>query len=183
MPGDQTSLSKFLALVLRHRPEALGVTLSNEGWVPVDELLAALAAHGRDVDFAALERLVVESDKQRFAFSADRRRIRANQGHSVQVDLGLSPAQPPDILFHGTVARFLPSIHELGLHKGERQHVHLSASRELALIVGSRRGAPVALEVDARAMTNAGHRFYSSTNGVWLTDHVPPQFLLPITAD
>jgi putative RNA 2'-phosphotransferase len=146
-------------------------------------LLTALAAHGRNVDFAALERLVAESDKQRFAFSADRRRIRANQGHSVQVDLGLSPAQPPDILFHGTVARFLPSIHELGLLKGGRQHVHLSATRELALIVGARRGAPIVLEVDARAMTNAGHCFYLSTNGVWLTDHVPPQFLPPITAD
>ena len=178
MPDERRSLSKFLALVLRHRPATIGLTLSEDGWVPVDELLAALAANGRKVTVAELEELVAHSDKQRFALSSDGRSIRANQGHSVRVDLGLSPVPPPDSLYHGTVARYLPAIREQGLLKGKRHHVHLSATRELAQLVGARRGAPVVLRVVARAMAEMQHRFYLSQNGVWLTDHVPPQFLL-----
>jgi putative RNA 2'-phosphotransferase len=184
MPAAHTSLSKFLSLVLRHRPEAIGLTLAHDGWVPVAELLTALAAHGRPLDVAALEALVESSDKQRFAFSPDRLLIRANQGHSVRVELGLSPVQPPAILFHGTVARFLPAIRAQGLIKGQRHHVHLSATRELALVVGGRRGAPLVLEIAAAEMAAASYLFYRSENGVWLTNHVPPEFLVvPATAD
>lgn len=178
MSGEWTTLSKFLALVLRHDPKAIGLTLSDQGWVSVDELLAALAQHGRPLARAALQQLVANSDKQRFAFSADGRSIRANQGHSVAVDLGLLPVQPPDVLFHGTVTRALPAIAAQGLLKGKRHHVHLSATAEVAQTVGARRGAAVVLEIDARAMTLAQHSFYRSKNGVWLTDHVPTQFLL-----
>ena len=183
MADDPTSLSKFLSLVLRHRPDAIGLSLAVDGWVPVAELLRALAAHGKPVELAALEALVAGSDKQRFAFSSDRLMIRANQGHSVRVDLGLSAQQPPALLFHGTVARYLPAIRAQGLLKGQRHHVHLSATRDLALLVGKRRGAPVLLEVDAGGMAAAGHAFFCSENGVWLTDHVPPQFLAPVSAD
>ena len=181
MPDDQRSLSKFLSFVLRHHPEAIGLTLADHGWVPVAELLTALTTHGKQLDLAALEELVSGSDKQRFAFSPDRLMIRANQGHSVQVDLGLSPRHPPGLLFHGTVARYLPAIREQGLLKGERHHVHLSATRDLALVVARRRGAPLLLEIDAGGMAVAGHLFYCSENGVWLTDHVPPRFLVVAT--
>jgi putative RNA 2'-phosphotransferase len=171
------SLSKFLSLVLRHEPAAIGLTLDQSGWVSVEELLRALATHGKPLTRAELESLVATSDKRRFALNADRSMIRANQGHSVQVDLALPPTVPPDVLFHGTVERNLPSIRACGLVKGKRQHVHLSATRELAVIVGKRRGAPYVLEVDARGMVAAGLVFYRSENGVWLTDHVPARFL------
>jgi len=174
-----STLSKFLSLVLRHEPGLIGLTLGDGGWVPVSQLLAALARSGRPVERTALEQLVAESDKQRFALSPDGSLIRANQGHSVDVDLGLSPTPPPDVLFHGTVERYLPSIRERGLLKGKRHHVHLSATRELAISVGKRRGPPQVLEVDARGMAAAGALFYRSENGVWLTEHVPARFLVP----
>ncbi len=159
------------------------MALGEGGWVPVVDLLAALAKHGAAVDRATLEQIVATSDKQRFAISADGTSIRANQGHSVQVDLGLSPAAPPDVLFHGTVERFVPSIREHGLVKGERHHVHLSATPDVAAMVGKRRGSPLVIEVDAARMAKAGYEFYRSDNGVWLTDHVPPSFLsFPVTA-
>jgi putative RNA 2'-phosphotransferase len=162
------SLSKFLSLVLRHEPAAIGLTLDQNGWVSVEELL-----HAR----ADLESLVATSDKRRFALNPDRSMIRANQGHSVQVDLALLPTIPPDVLFHGTVERYLPSISASGLVKGKRHHVHLSATRELAVVVGKRRGEPYVLQVDTRGMVAAGLVFYRSENGVWLTDHVPVRFL------
>jgi len=177
--SDDT-LSKFLSLVLRHNPTLIGLTLGDGGWVQVDELLAALARNGRPVERAKLQQLVRESDKQRFALSPDGSLIRANQGHSVNVDLGLSATPPPDVLFHGTVARYLTSIREHGLLKGKRQHVHLSATPELAVLVGQRRGAPHVLQVDARGMASAGCVFYRSENGVWLAEHVPVRFLTNI---
>jgi len=173
----QQSISKFLSFVLRHQPEAVGLTLGDGGWVAIDDLLAALVKHGRPLDRAALEAIVAASDKQRFAVSSDGTAIRANQGHSVRVELGLSPVAPPAVLFHGTVERFLPSIRVQGLVKGQRHHVHLSAARELALVVGARRGSAIALEVDAQRMAKEGFDFYCTDNGVWLTDHVPPGFL------
>ncbi|MFO0574829.1 MAG: RNA 2'-phosphotransferase [Polyangia bacterium] len=172
---DRSAQSRFLSLVLRHRPEAIGLRLDAQGWVAVDELLAALAALGRPMTRAALEALVRDSDKQRFALRGDR--IRANQGHSIAVDLGLAPEVPPAVLYHGTIARVLPSIRREGLIKGSRTHVHLSADRETALKVGARRGAPVLLRVDAAALHAAGHAFFLSENGVWLVDAVPPRFL------
>ena len=177
MSDQRQATSKFLSFVLRHEPGAIGLTLDANGWVSVDLLLQALANHGKPLVRADLESIVATSDKQRFALSPDGSMIRANQGHSVEVDLALPPALPPDVLYHGTVERFLPSIRELGLLKGERRHVHLSATRDLAVIVGKRRGQPRVLSVDARGMTASGFVFYCSENGVWLTEHVPLQFL------
>ena len=124
-----------------------------------------------------LERLVRESDKQRYAFSTDGTKIRANQGHSVPVDLRLPPAEPPATLYHGTVEKFMASIESVGLTAQARHHVHLSADRHTAFKVGSRRGKVVMLEIDARAMRQAGHEFFVSDNGVWLTESVPPAYL------
>jgi putative RNA 2'-phosphotransferase len=178
---EALAASKYLSLVLRHRPESAGVALDQHGWVEVDVLLPALARRGHAITRVELEQLVRESDKQRFALSADGARIRANQGHSLPVDVELVAAAPPPRLFHGTVARFLPSIRAAGLAKMERRHVHLSATRDLATLVGRRRGEPLVLVVDAHAMVAEGHTFYLSANGVWLTDHVPPRFILPDT--
>ena len=175
-------VSKFLSLVLRHKPETIGLPLDEEGWADVDELLQKMAAHGRRVTRAVLDEVVANNNKKRFAFSEDGDRIRASQGHSIMVDLGLKSTEPPGVLFHGTVGRFLGQIMAEGLKPGQRQHVHLSKDRETAVIVGSRRGQAVVLEVDAAAMVEAGHEFFESANGVWLTDHVPPEFLQP-TAD
>ncbi len=169
--------SKFLSLVLRHRPEHVGITLDSAGWVAVDELLAAAQRTGFPLDRATLDRVVAENDKRRFAFSADRARIRASQGHSVGVDLGLEAQAPPDVLFHGTAARFLESIRSEGLKPGSRTHVHLSADEETARTVGRRHGSPVVLRVDAGAMHRDGHQFLCSENGVWLARAVPAVYL------
>lgn len=174
---SDTSLSKFLSLVLRHEPGTVGIELDAQGWVKVEALLRALAQHGHDVDRAKLEHLVRTSDKRRFALSADGSQIRANQGHSVDVELGYAPATPPEVLFHGTVARFLPAIRARGLLKGERHHVHLSATQDVAIQVGSRRGQAVVIAVAAGEMARSGSDFFLSDNGVWLTAHVPARFL------
>jgi putative RNA 2'-phosphotransferase len=171
---NDTERSRFLSLVLRHDPGKIGITLDDQGWVAVDTLLAALPF---PLEREALERLVRENDKLRFALSPDGRMIRANQGHSVTVDLALTPTSPPAVLYHGTVEKFLSSILLQGLLKGERHHVHLSATEETARKVGSRRGEPVILSVAAAEMAEMGHLFYRSENGVWLTDHVPAKFL------
>jgi putative RNA 2'-phosphotransferase len=172
-------LSKFLSLVLRHQPQTIGLTLDEAGWVEVDELLRALGRHGHPTDRAQLEQVVAQSDKQRFALSPDGRRIRANQGHSVPVELGYTPQTPPERLYHGTAARNLPAIQAEGLVRGSRHHVHLSPDVDTAYRVGQRHGAPVVLPILAGDMHRQGYPFYQSDNGVWLTEHVPPQFLLP----
>jgi putative RNA 2'-phosphotransferase len=169
--------SKFLSLVLRHKPGAAGVSLDPEGWAPVADLLAGCERAGITLTVDELRSLVARSDKQRFALSPDGLRIRANQGHSIAVDLGLSPMAPPPVLFHGTVDRFLPSIRNDGLLRGKRHAVHLSPTRDIATAVGGRRGRPVVLEVDAARMSGDGHVFFQSQNGVWLTDRVPPDYI------
>lgn len=171
--------SKFLSLVLRHRPERIGLELDEAGWVGVDELLAACAAHSRTLTRAELDHVVATNNKRRFAYSADGRRIRASQGHTVPVDLGLAPAVPPAVLFHGTAAATLPLILLDGLLPMARQDVHLSADRETAVRVGSRHGRPVVLAVDAAGLTAAGQVFRVSDNGVWLTGPVAPRWLRP----
>lgn len=172
-----TSTSKMLSLVLRHKPEAIGLTLDEAGWADVGELLALLSQHGKPVDLALLEEVVETNDKQRFIFNLDGTRIRANQGHSVTVDLGLDAVTPPERLYHGTATLLLDSIEAAGLRPNGRQHVHLSAQLATAINVGGRHGNAVALVVDAKAMHAAGHVFYCSANGVWLTDTVPTAFL------
>ena len=172
-----TKVSKFLSLVLRHDPARIGITLDDAGWTEVEDLLAAAAAHGVAITRDELVAIVASSDKQRFALSPDGARIRANQGHSVEVDLQLEPTTPPDTLFHGTVDAALAGIRAEGLIPGARHHVHLSADLDTARRVGGRRGRPVILTVDAAAMAVAGHVFYRSANGVWLVDHVPAEHI------
>jgi putative RNA 2'-phosphotransferase len=177
-PNDATSISKFLSLVLRHKPEEIGLTLEDGGWSSVNDLLAAMARHGYRVTLEQLTAVVETNDKKRFSFNTDRSKIRAAQGHSVTVDLGYSSVEPPERLYHGTVDRFLASIRAQGLLKGQRHHVHLSADPESASRVGSRRGRPVVLIVKAAAMVTARHQFFRSENGVWLTEHVPTSYIV-----
>ena len=177
MSDPVIAISKFLSLVLRHRPEAIGITLDSEGWVAVDALLEACARHGRVISRRQLEEVIRTNDKRRFSFSADGLRIRANQGHSVAVDLGLAPVEPPELLYHGTVERFLASIRHQGLVKGKRHHVHLSPDAQTATRVGQRRGRPIVLVIEAGRMFRDGGQFYRSENGVWLTESVPPGYL------
>jgi putative RNA 2'-phosphotransferase len=167
-----------MSLVLRHDPAKFGVELDSAGWARVDELLAAAARAGVPLDEAALRRVVEENDKKRFALSDEGAMIRASQGHSVAVDLGLEPVEPPAVLFHGTATRFLDSIRREGLVPGTRQHVHLSADEATATTVGARHGRPAVLRVDAARMHAARHRFFLSANGVWLTEAVPPEYLI-----
>lgn len=178
MAGDKVRTSKFLSLVLRHRPELIGITLDPAGWVSVEELLRACRAHGRAITLDELRDVVAGNDKQRFAFSEDGELIRASQGHSVAVELGYSPAAPPELLYHGTIEKFLPSIREGGLNKGERHHVHLSPDEETARRVGGRRGRPFILKIESGRMHRDGHPFFLSANGVWLTEHVPSAYIV-----
>ena len=169
--------SKRLSRILRHDPASVGITLDEAGWVRVDVLLAALARRGGSLSRAELESVVETNNKRRFAFSDDGLSIRASQGHSVAVDLGLAAAVPPPVLYHGTATRSLDAILRDGLLPMSRQDVHLSADTETAARVGSRHGRPAVLTVDAAAMAAAGHEFRISANGVWLTDAVAPQYL------
>ena len=174
---EQVQTSKLLSFVLRHHPEAVGVTLDDAGWISVNDLLDALAKYGRPLTRAELHTVVAASDKQRFTIDGTTDRIRANQGHSVDVDLGLPDAVPPEVLYHGTPTRNLPSIRIDGLRKRGRHAVHLSVDAATAHSVGARRGEHVVLEVRAGAMHQNGHRFAVSANGVWLTDVVPARYL------
>lgn len=177
-PDRAVRISKLLSLGLRHDPAALGVELDHAGWTDVGDILRGLSARGEPISEDELEEIVAGNDKQRFALSPDGTRIRANQGHSVDVDLGLPRREPPELLYHGTVARFLDSIRREGIVRRARTHVHLSANVETAQNVAGRRvGEKVILSVRAHAMHDAGHPFFLSDNGVWLTSIVPPEFL------
>ena len=178
MADSRKRISKFLSLVLRHQPDVIGLKLDEQGWARVDELIERVNHSGEVLTRQELDIIVAENDKKRFIFSDDGLRIRANQGHSIAVDLQLKEAVPPEWLYHGTAVRFLDSIREQGLVKGQRQQVHLSADAHTAKNVGSRHGKPVVLTVKAGAMHRDGLLFYQSENGVWLTDHVPPVYLL-----
>ena len=174
---DDVRRSKLVARVLRHRPGSVGITLDPHGWTDVARLLDALAAHGHHITRADLERVVRHNDKQRFEWDTTLDRIRARQGHSVEVDLGLSPTDPPDRLYHGTPRRNLESILATGLEPRGRHHVHLSEDADTAHRVGARRGEPVVLVVDTAAMAREGFLFWRTTNGVWLAEAVPARFL------
>ncbi|MCA9125870.1 MAG: RNA 2'-phosphotransferase [Planctomycetales bacterium] len=172
------STSKFLSLVLRHRPEVIGAKLDPEGWLCIDELISQANAHGKAIRMEVIHEVVATNDKNRFALSEDGLRIRASQGHSVRgVELVFEQKTPPGILYHGTVAAFLESIRASGLQKRSRHHVHLSPDEETATKVGSRRGKPIILQVAAETMHRDGHQFYLSANGVWLVDAVPATYL------
>ncbi|NVK63510.1 MAG: RNA 2'-phosphotransferase [Flavobacteriales bacterium] len=170
-------VSKLMSLILRHQPDVIGVKLDENGWLGVDELIQGINRKGINFDFEQLQVVVDQNDKKRFTFNDDHTKIRANQGHSVKVDVELKASTPPDILFHGTVERFMDSIREMGLIPKSRLHVHLSADLETAQKVGGRRGKPVILKIDTKSMVENGHVFYRSKNGVWLTDQVPANFI------
>ena len=170
-------IGKFISLILRHEPQKIGLELDSAGWADVDELLAGLKRKNRGISLAQLQELVVSNDKQRYSFNEDQTRIRANQGHSLKLDLQLEACQPPEELYHGTATRFLDSINEKGLLKGERHHVHLSANETTAHQVGSRHGKPVILTVASGEMHRKGYLFYRSENLVWLTEAVPSEFI------
>ena len=174
---DVVRVSKRLSFVLRHRPDSVGLRLDPQGWVAVDDLLGALAAHGLVLSREDLDRVVATNDKRRFAFDGTGTRIRASQGHSVRVDLGYRPEPPPAELFHGTPRRLLAPILAEGLRPGRRHAVHLSGDVATARAVGARRGEPVVLRVDAAAMAADGAVFTRSANGVWLTEAVPARYL------
>lgn len=177
MNNDVVKISKFLSLVLRHEPTKIGITLDSAGWVGVDELIAACNKHGKRITTEQLDFVVENNDKKRFAFNEDKTRIRANQGHSVEVELEYQPTTPPPILYHGTASRFLNSINEQGLVKGNRHHVHLSENIKTARAVGERHGKAVILVVHSEQMQQDGYQFFLSANGVWLTDHVPMKYI------
>jgi putative RNA 2'-phosphotransferase len=175
--AEHVRISKTLSYWLRHRPDKAGLDLDAQGWAPVDAVLEGLGQRGLPRDIDTLLAVVEGSDKQRFELAPDLSRIRARQGHSVAVELALAPTAPPDVLYHGTVQRVLEAIMQEGLRRMARHHVHLSPDAETARRVGARRGRAVILAVDAAAMSGAGHVFFVTGNGVWLTDAVPPQFL------
>jgi putative RNA 2'-phosphotransferase len=170
-------ISKYLSKHLRHQPERLGLSLGAGGWVSVEELLTACAQHQFPISGEELAEVVATSDKKRFSFDPTGTLIRANQGHSVEVDLQLEPQVPPDILYHGTGDRTVDLILQSGLHKMSRHHVHLSQDVETARKVGARHGRPVVFAIDAAAMHQAGYLFFCSENGVWLVDHIPSEYL------
>jgi putative RNA 2'-phosphotransferase len=178
MSDRNVRISKFLSLVLRHNPKKIGIALDDGGWVTVSELLDACNSHGFALSLEELTTVVATNDKRRFALSEDGLRIRASQGHSVDVDLGYRPVAPPEFLYHGTAEDFLPSIRKGGLVKRKRHHVHLSKDPETATRVGARRGRPVVLTIKSGQMHSEGHAFYLSDNGVWLTEHVPASYLV-----
>ena len=170
--------SRFLSLVLRHRPELVGLELDGEGWANIEALLVGARKCGRDISLDELLEVVSQNDKQRFTISDDGLHIRANQGHTLRsVDLKLAVVTPPEILFHGTVEKYLDSIRRQGLHKRKRNHVHLSGDHATATKVGARRGAPIILRIAAGEMHRQGFEFFLSENRVWLTEHVPLVFI------
>jgi putative RNA 2'-phosphotransferase len=164
--------SKFLSLILRHKPEKVGITLNSAGWTSVSGLTKATG-----ITLEQLKYIVSSDNKKRYSFSEDGKMIRANQGHSVKVDLGYTEKEPPNTLWHGTVGKFLDNIYKDGLKKMNRHHVHLSSDYDTAKTVGGRKGNPIVLVINARGMYYDGHKFYLSENGVWLTDYVPPKYI------
>lgn len=177
MTSDLVRTSKFLSLILRHKPQEIGLMLDENGWADVDELIRLANRHGTRLSRALVDRVVADNDKQRFALSDDGQRIRANQGHSVAIDLALPPTQPPELLYHGTAAHSVDSIRSGGLRSAGRRHVHLSPDAATATRVGQRHGRPVVLVIRARDMVAEGHEFFRSDNGVWLTERVPAKFI------
>jgi putative RNA 2'-phosphotransferase len=170
-------ISKYLSKHLRHAPERIGLQLDSAGWTNVDDLLEKCAQKGMRFSRDELQEVVDKNSKQRFAFDETKTRIRANQGHSIEVDLELQAQTPPDILYHGTGAQTVETILQEGLRAMRRHHVHLSRDIETARNVGARHGRPVVLAADSKQMYNEGTTFYVSENGVWLCDEVPPRFL------
>lgn len=175
--GKLDKLSVFISLVLRHQPDAAGIKLDEHGWANVDELIEGISDTGRTIDMDVLEEIVRTDNKQRYSFNEDKTLIRANQGHSIPVDVELEEKQPPQYLYHGTADRFLESIMTEGLKPMSRLYVHLSKDEETAVKVGKRHGKPVVLKIKANEMWKDGIKFYLSQNGVWLTKYVAQKYI------
>ncbi|MFK7798548.1 MAG: RNA 2'-phosphotransferase [Aureispira sp.] len=174
---SQKKVSKFLSYVLRHNPSAIDLNLNEQGWASIEQLLQQLTQYKYPISHNELLEVVKNDNKQRFKVDETGLYIRANQGHSISIDLGLEPTIPPTLLYHGTAQKNKQSILNVGLQKRNRHQVHLSSQYSTAVQVGSRHGKPLIFMVDTPAMQEAGHLFYQSDNGVWLTDHVPSQYL------
>ena len=176
--GSLTRTSKFISLILRHKPETIGITLDEHGWADVRELIDGInAVPGHHLDMESLKEIVRTDEKQRYSFDEDETLIRANQGHSIPVDVELQEAVPPEVLYHGTGEKYVPSIEAQGLLPKSRLYVHLSADTETARKVGQRHGRPVIYTVNCAAMVKDGYKFYLSANRVWLTKKVPAHYL------
>ncbi len=174
---ENTRLSKLLSYILRHNPGKIGIELDKNGWINVDELISKLNAQTNQFNFEILKHIVDTNSKKRFAFNEDFSKIRASQGHSVEVELGYKEQQPPEILYHGTVEKFLSEISQASLKKIDRHHVHLSADKLTAMKIGERRGKPIVLTIRSGDMFLNNFKFYLSDNGVWLTDNVPSIYI------
>ena len=173
---DYTKISKLISLILRHKPEFIKKSIDSNGYMSVLDLLEGLNNIGNNITFGELKYIVETDNKQRYSFNDDMTKIRANQGHSIKVDVGLNECQPPDVLFHGTGDKYIGSIKKNGILKKTRQYVHLSSSLNIAIEVGKRHGKEVVLKVYAKKMYDDGYKFYLSKNGVWLTDYVPVKY-------
>lgn len=174
---DYVKVSRFISLILRHKPETIGITLDAHGWADVNKLIKGVS-NKYPITMDILEEIVRTDEKQRYSFNEDHTKIRANQGHSVKVDLGLEPVEPPIRLCHGTGVKYRKSIDEIGIISKSRQYVHLSEDLFTAIEVGERHGNPIVYVVDAERMYKDGFKFYKSENGVWLTDKVPVEYLV-----
>lgn len=175
--SDKKRIGKFLSLILRHNPQKIGIELDQHGWANIQELIEKCKKHRYHFSMEDLIEIVETNDKKRYSFNEKRNKIRANQGHSIDIDLALSPVQPPEFLYHGTAIRYLSSIMEKGILKGSRQHVHLSKDKDTATKVGSRHGKPIVLTILSGKMNEDGVLFYQSDNGVWLTDFVSIKYI------
>lgn len=174
--SERTKISKFLSLVLRHKPEEIGIVLDSNGWASINEIISKTNEY--NLDFDKIKEVVETNDKNRFTISNDQSKIRANQGHSISVDLDLKEKEPPEILYHGTATRFIESIRKQGLCAQERNHLHLSDNIKTAMEVGQRYGKPIILKIHAHEMYIEGAKFYLSENDVWLTKNVPIKFIV-----
>ncbi|MDO5516966.1 MAG: RNA 2'-phosphotransferase [Clostridium sp.] len=177
MHSNDVRLGKFISLILRNKPEVIGISLDKHGWADVDELIKGINKSGRKIDFETLDRIVRENNKQRYSFNDDKTKIRANQGHSINVDVELKEVIPPDVLYHGTATRFLYSIKDKGILKMSRLYVHLSKDVDTALNVGKRHGKPIVLAIDTGAMIKDSYKFYLSVNDVYLCDDIPWKYV------
>lgn len=179
---NEKDVSKFISLILRHKPDTIGISLDEHGWANVDELIAGISKT-QQFDMATLEKIVDTDDKGRYSFNLDKTLIRANQGHSIPVDVELEKKIPPDVLWHGTGQKYVESIDNIGLIPKSRLYVHLSGDYDTAKKVGSRHGGPVLYEVNAKAMDEDGFDFYQSVNGVWLCREVPVKYIRKVGND
>lgn len=177
MGKNCTKISKYISLILRHKPEVIGIELDRNGWCDIDALIEGINKSGELITRDILESIVINDDKQRYSIDNEKNRIRANQGYSISVDIELELRVPPTVLYHGTVGKFISSIKEQGLVKGQRQYVHLSQYSKTAVTVGKRRGIPIILEIDSKRIHEDDYKFYISSNNVWLCDHIPRAYI------